>query len=146
MKKSKSKNYFHDHEIIAFDNHALYYSDYCKIKNIVKEEIAIFTIKVTPQLCNSSNFMDYGVMITMIDGLSSFSQLFLSRIHKKKSLSVNLNLKIFHQLEEGKEYELSVKIYSENKKYTVFKCQILNENGELMSLATHVKRNIKPKF
>ena len=145
MKKS-TNNLLASHEIVAFDNHALYYSDYCKIKTIIKDEIAIFTIKITPEICNSTGNVDYGVMITMIDGLSSYAQLFIPRIHRKKSLSVNLNIKVFKQLEMGKEYELSVKIYSESKRYTVFKCQILNESGELMSLATHVKRNLKPKF
>ena len=131
--------------ITVFDTHAIFYSDYCEIKNVVKGEVAIFKIKVNKEITNESGYLDYGVLMTMIDGLSAYSQLFISKIHKKRSLSVNLNLKIFNQLEIG-EYEMIIKAFVENKKYTVSKCQILNKEGKLMCIATHIKRNIWSKF
>jgi predicted transcriptional regulator len=136
----------YNQSIEIFDTHAIFYVDYCKVKNIIPEHSAIYTIKTVPELCNASGYVDYGVLITMIDGLTSYSQIFISKIHKKRSLSVNLNVKVFRQIESDKEYEMFVKVYSESKKYTCFKCQIYDSEGRLACLATHVKRNLKPKF
>lgn len=131
--------------IEAFDTYAIFYTDYCKLKEIVKDAITVFTLKVCPEFCNNNGYIDYGVLLTMVDGLSSYSQKYISK-NKSKSLSVNLNIKVFRQLEPNKEYEMTVEVYSESSKYTCFKCQIFDLEEKLMCIATHVKRSISPKF
>jgi hypothetical protein len=132
--------------IESFDPYAIFYAEYCRVKNIVKEEYASFSLKFSQEVCNNLKYVDYGILLTIIDGLTSYSQSHLAKLHKKRSLSVNLNIKVFRQIEPEKEYELMIKIESVSKKYTCFKCKMEDNDGKLICMATHFKRNLKPKF
>jgi hypothetical protein len=149
MKTSKNYEFSHDEKIRPFDNHSIYYIDYIKVKHIKENKHGEFEFTVSEDICErvpKGGNIDYGVLLTMIDGVSSYAQIFIAEKYKQISLSVNLNIKIFKQLKKGKTYELYVKMYNEDSKIVVIKCQIYSKSGQLMCLATHIKRNIIPKF
>jgi hypothetical protein len=138
-----SQNYYEPLE--EYDTHAVFYTEHCKIKQVIRDEKVIFYLKIGKELCNTLGYIDYGVLLTFIEGLCSYSKLFLSK-NQKRTLSVNLNVKTFKKLEINKTYEMTVKIFSEDSMYTCYKCKIKDEKGGLMCLATHLRRNLSPKF
>ena len=145
----KEERFHHSEKIEAYDNHSKHFLKFVRVKKIKENHYGKFEFKVIDEICDKSidgRTVDYGVILTMIDGVSSYTQIFIAQKYKQVSLSLNLNIKIFRQLRPGKTYELYVKMYNESSKLVVIKCQIYSRKGRLMCLATHIKRNIIPKF
>jgi hypothetical protein len=111
------------------------------------ENEAIYRIIQNEDSNNSKKIMDDGLLISLIDSYSSFSNFFISKINKENnSLSISIKLTSFGLIKDDKEYIMKVKINHEDKKFIQYEVNIFDKENNLIKNATHLKKFVKAKF
>ncbi len=123
-------------------------SKFVDISSFERDNVC-FLINVTDEAVLDSDVMDQGLLISLIDAMSSLAGSVLLQDEEKNmrvNVSMNIKLNSFGSLYLNQQYKMKVYLIREVDKIIFYEIQILDCEDKLIKLATHLKKIIKAKF
>ncbi len=115
----------------------------------MESEFVSFDIKTSKISVDDQKVFDNGLLIAILDTFSSYAgSVLLKNDSISISLSMNLKISSFDEMFYDRTYKMVVWLKNQTGKIIFYEIQILDEDGKLVKLATHLKKaiNVTPKF
>lgn len=107
-----------------------------------------YEINVTKEMVDSNNFIDEGLLISLIDSYSSYSVIFLIP-HLENyftNLSLNIKLSSLDNMKLNEKYKMRVLLKYHKNKMILYEILFMNKENILIKHATHLKKIVNPNF
>ena len=120
---------------------------FINLENYSNEHVD-FEIKVTEEMVDSNNFIDEGLLISLIDSYSSFSAFLLIKDLENpfSNLSLNIKLSSFDNMKLNEKYKMRVLLKYHKNKIILYEILFMDKDNTLVKHATHLKKIVMPKF